>query len=188
VPSVQEDGKSPAMRLDNATRAHEATRQGTTVEWLPVEPVQLRVSRRIRPPIVGVEEALRIQPEQVLKLAYGQELDGNAIVVPLVPYRWLALLRVPVRVQSLSASGDHRGAIISVRWEAERAAAVFPVMEADLTVHHDQADRYELVLDGRYTPPLGVLGTVIDRIIGRSVAGAAAKSFLDRLGDYIEGA
>lgn len=44
-----------------------------------------------------------------------------------------------------------------------------------------------LVLDGRYVPPGGVLGTLFDRLVGRRIATASADSLLAAIDETLEG-
>ena len=157
-----------------------------TVQWRPVEFERLRVSRVVTRSNVDVERELRIQPEQVLRLAYGETVDTSGAEISLAPYPSLTWLRVPVHVESSTPVGEHCGAVISIRWTATWMPHLFPAMEADLSVRPERSGACELVLDGRYRPPLGLAGLILDRLVGRWVASTTARSFLDRLGDCIE--
>jgi hypothetical protein len=166
---------------DRSTPSHRAS-----VEWLPADLERLRVTRALERPLADVNETLRVRPEQVLQLAYGQDGQPNGAVISLSLHPSIPWLRVPVRVQCFTPAGDHHGAVISIRWSAERGTRIFPTMDADLAVLQSGPGASELVLEGRYRPPLGLVGLIVDRIIGRWVASATAKTFLDRLADCIE--
>lgn len=168
-----------------STPAKEPERRAT-VEWRPVELERLRVSRFIARSLADVERVLRVSPERALQLAYGKAVDTTGAVISLSPYPSLPWLQVPVRVESSTPVGEHHGAVISVRWTATRMTHLFPIMEADLSVDPDGSDGCKLVLDGRYRPPLGLLGLILDRLVGRWIASTTARSFLDRLGDCLE--
>ncbi|HEV8066023.1 MAG TPA: hypothetical protein VGP46_14375 [Acidimicrobiales bacterium] len=137
-------------------------------------------------PPEDIDKPLRIEAESLLKRAFGQPVDLAAIVVRLAPYAQLPRLQVPVRIGSFTPDGGHRDAAVSLRWSAERAKALFPVLKADLAAHHLQSGELELVLDCCYEPPFGLLGAVVDRLAGRALAAAAARTFLDHLVDYFE--
>jgi hypothetical protein len=68
--------------------------------------------------------------------------------------------------------------VIPLRWRAARAAALFPSMEAELLIYSLSRDETQIELDGRYTPPLGVLGGALDSLIGHRVADASVHRFV----------
>lgn len=74
--------------------------------------------------------------------------------------------------------GRTRTTFIQLRWAAARAAALFPSMEAELIVYPLSKDETQLELHGRYTPPLGAVGSALDSLIGHRVADAAVHRFV----------
>jgi len=68
---------------------------------------------------------------------------------------------------------------VALAWEALRAPALFPVMNAQLSVWPLTASETQLEIEGAYRPPLGVAGSVIDAAVGHRVAEAAIHRFLD---------
>jgi hypothetical protein len=184
APLPHDEGRSFTVTPES-TPAGEPQRRAT-VEWRPVERERLRVSRCVARSFADVERILRVSPERALQLAYGKAVDPNGAVISLSPYPSLPRLRVPVRVESSTPVGEHHGAVISIRWTATRMTHLFPVMEADLSIHPNGSEECKLILDGQYRPPLGLLGLILDRLVGRWVASTTARSFLDRLGNCIE--
>jgi hypothetical protein len=160
-------------------------RHRATVEWRPVELERLCVTRIVGRSYAAVEERLRVRPEQVLRAAYGEEFTPGDAVISIAPHPRLSWLRMRVRVESFTRVGEHHG-VISIRWTPTRMVHLLPTMEADLSIHAGANEETELVLDGKYRPPLGLLGLVIDRVIGRWVASFTAATFVDRLADSIE--
>jgi hypothetical protein len=167
----------------DAASSHEAR---AVVEWRPVELEHLRVSRTVRSPLVKIEDTLHVSPDFVLRLAYGNEVGPDDAVVGLTLHPLLPWLRVPVHVESFTPRADHHDAVISIRWRAARFARAFPTMEGDFFLHPGGHDESELALEASYRPPLGFLGLVLDRLVGRWIAGLTARTFLDRIGDYLE--
>jgi hypothetical protein len=74
--------------------------------------------------------------------------------------------------------GRTRTTFIKLRWRATRAAALFPSMEADLMVYPLSRDETQLELHGRYTPPLGAVGSALDSLVGHRVADASVHRFV----------
>lgn len=60
-----------------------------------------------------------------------------------------------------------------------------PVMSGLITVR-PSAPATELRMEGTYEPPLGALGRLFDRIIGRYVAQRTVDRFLDELAVFVE--
>jgi hypothetical protein len=173
---------TPAPRIEGP----QARGQRATIVWLPAERARLRATRAVRRPFEVIEKRLRVEPERVVQLAYGDFAYENKGVIPLALHPSLSWLRVPVRVESFTPVDPHRGTVISIRWTPMRAARLLPTLEADLEVRPGEHGTSELELEGRYRPPLGLAGLVLDRLVGRFVAGSTAKTFLDRVADCIE--
>jgi len=157
--------------------------QHAHVEWHRPEYESVHVVRTVRRSVADVETILRVGPERLIELAYGKKAGTHGVVVPLGRFDWLS---VPVRVESLTPSPDHHGAAISIRWQARQGSKYFPVMEADLGASSGENGATELVLEGRYRPPLGFAGLMFDQILGHRVASATAAHFVDRIANEIE--
>jgi hypothetical protein len=72
---------------------------------------------------------------------------------------------------------------MALRWEAIRpGGGLFPALDADLTLAPAGADATSLGLAGAYRPPMGALGTALDRVILHRVAAATVQGFLGRVG------
>jgi hypothetical protein len=112
--------------------------------------------------------------------------SGAAFVAPILVSRLDALREQPDDAHALGAlgisvrvairAGEHvgdppDGARIELR--AVTGSAAFPVFDGTLRVEPIDAFTSRLVLAGRYSVPLGTLGTVADRTI---LAGAAKRS------------
>lgn len=74
--------------------------------------------------------------------------------------------------------GRTRTTFIQLRWAAARSPALFPSMEAELIVYPLSKDETQLELQGRYTPPLGTVGSALDSLIGHRVADASVHRFV----------
>jgi hypothetical protein len=87
---------------------------------------------------------------------------------------------VKVRFQSLVTREDHAG--LAVRWEATGpGGGLFPALDADITVTPAGKRTVMLRLAGSYRPPLGALGTALDKAVMHRVAAATIRAFLNRL-------
>lgn len=77
---------------------------------------------------------------------------------------------------------------IPISWRATGASALFPVLDGDLELAPLGTELTQLSLNGRYQPPLGMLGKTIDKALLSRVAEATIKDFVDRLARAIEAA
>jgi hypothetical protein len=75
---------------------------------------------------------------------------------------------------------------IGLRWEALGATGgLFPALDADISLSAD-GERTRVGLTGTYRPPLGALGTGLDRLVLRNVAAATIAAFLSRVTSALE--
>jgi hypothetical protein len=73
--------------------------------------------------------------------------------------------------------------IIPFSWRATgTSAGLFPTMEGDLEVASLGEALTQLAISARYSPPLGIVGRMLDRAVLHRIAEATVKDFLDQLG------
>ncbi len=115
--------------------------------------------------------------------AYGEGISGLTRVGPAGPMPGLSRL-VHARFGDLVIRGD--AATLKLRWEAiGPGGGLFPALDADLTLTATGTQATVFRLDGAYRPPLGALGTGLDRAILHRVATATIQSFVYRVADAI---
>jgi hypothetical protein len=68
---------------------------------------------------------------------------------------------------------------IELAWTAARGAGLFPAMDATLSAYALSSNETQLDLQGRYRPPLGVVGDALDAALGQRVAQAAVLRFVE---------
>ena len=84
-----------------------------------------------------------------------------------------------VQVQVRELTWTERSGGLALRWEATGAGgALFPVLDADLTLTDFGARGTLVALAGVYRPPLGLVGQALDRAVLHRVAVATIKAFL----------
>lgn len=75
---------------------------------------------------------------------------------------------------------------VGLRWEATGVTGgLFPALDADIRLGDDD-DGTHVALTGSYRPPLGTLGTELDRVLLRAVATATIKTLLTRIVAVLE--
>lgn len=109
--------------------------------------------------------------------AYGEGLT----VVRVGPMGATGLSKlVEVQYRDLVKRDDT--AVLTLRWDATGAGgALFPALDADITLTPDGEDATVMRLDGAYRPPLGGLGAGLDRALLHRVAMATIADFIERI-------
>ena len=74
---------------------------------------------------------------------------------------------------------------IQLEWKAARRPGLFPSMRATLTVTPESADEVQLDLEGRYVPPLGLVGSAADSLMLHRLAEAAVGHFIGEVADRL---
>ena len=95
------------------------------------------------------------------------------------------VITVQSTVESRSPALDTMVTQIDLEWEAAQSPRMFPLMRAVLRVYALTARETQLDLEGRYQPPLGPLGKVIDAVLGRRIAEASVHQFLTDVAAYL---
>jgi hypothetical protein len=93
-----------------------------------------------------------------------------------------------VRVQVRELSWTDQSVGLAIRWEATGpGGALFPVLDADLTMAPAGGRVTILALAGVYRPPLGAMGAALDRVILHRAASTTIRGFLARVASRISG-
>lgn len=77
---------------------------------------------------------------------------------------------------------------IDLEWEAAKMPRLFPFMKANLSIYALTATETQLDLLGNYEPPLGLVGSAMDAVIGHRVAEASVHQFVADLAAYLRSA
>jgi hypothetical protein len=72
--------------------------------------------------------------------------------------------------------------VIPIRWRPATGGGLLPALDADIDVASLAPQSSQLSMSARYVPPLGRLGSAVDRALLHRVAEATVKDFLDRVG------
>jgi len=75
--------------------------------------------------------------------------------------------------------------LIHLEWESSKMPNLFPFMKAELSVYPLTSTETQLVLEGTYEPPLGLLGSVLDAALGHRIAEAAVHQFITDVAVYL---
>jgi hypothetical protein len=106
--------------------------------------------------------------------------EGEALRVRVGPGERASISKdFELRVGPASDTGD--GLLLVTSWQATGTPGLFPTMDADIRISPLGADRTHLSLDGRYTPPLGLVGEHVDDLLLHRIAESSIRSFLQRV-------
>ena len=75
--------------------------------------------------------------------------------------------------------------VINLEWEASNRPHLFPLMKAELSVYPLTSTETQLNLAGDYEPPMGVLGSAIDSVVGHRIAEASVHRFIKDIAVYL---
>ena len=121
-------------------------------------------------------------------LATAAVKDGEELRMRVGLGRGEPLLSKEVRLVLGTAREQDNVVVIPLSWEATGLSVLFPRLEADLEIAPLGATITQITLRGRYEPPLGKPGRLLDEALLHRVAEATARSFLKRLAQAIEDA
>ena len=150
------------------------------------KPHELRCYDYVNRPYVVVRDALRADLggifERATKSATGR---AHALAANLKVDLGALEVGTDVVIEVLGVEERDEGpagrtptTFIDLRWNAARAAALFPSMQAQLIVYPLSRDETQIELHGRYVPPLGGVGSALDSLIGHRIADASVHRFV----------
>jgi hypothetical protein len=115
--------------------------------------------------------------------AYGKWGADLARVGPLGTAPGVSRL---VKVQFRDMVIHEDSAVWTLRWEAiGTTGALFPVLDADITLTPAGDHETVLVVRGAYRPPLGNVGATLNRPVMHRIAEATIRAFTRQIGDAI---
>ena len=74
---------------------------------------------------------------------------------------------------------------IFLEWQAAKMPGLFPFMKAELQIYPLTATETQLSLSGNYEPPLGVVGSLIDSVVGHRIGEASVHQFITDVAVYL---
>lgn len=75
--------------------------------------------------------------------------------------------------------------LLRIEWQAAKRPQLFPFMRADLAIYPLTPSETQLDFLGHYEPPLGVLGSAVDSILGHRVAEVSVHRFVSDVAAYL---
>jgi hypothetical protein len=136
-------------------------------------------------PYPRVRDVLRADALSIFHRAtkVAEERSGEGVAALSVNLAGIEMTRdiiVTVRgIREDPAAGDERPVVTSLdlEWKAADSPGFFPTMKAELRISPESSSRTEVMLVGTYKPPMGILGSAIDAVVGR-LAEASVHGFV----------
>ena len=97
----------------------------------------------------------------------------------------ISVKHVEERAQGATSSPETR---MQLQWEAAKSPRLFPFMRAEFSIYPLTATETQLDFAGTYEPPLGVLGSAMNAIIGHRIAEASVHRFVTDVAEYLRAA
>lgn len=81
--------------------------------------------------------------------------------------------------------GSPPSTTIHLEWEAANRPHLFPFMKADLAIYPLTATETQLDFSGLYEPPLGVLGSAMNSMVGHRIAESCVHRFISEIAEHL---
>lgn len=154
------------------------------------QPRKLRCYQYVERPYEAVRNLLRERPLEVLQRATTSAASrADALAAKLRVGVAGVEIGVDVKIH-VTAIRDDEGVgglspvtHVMLTWEAAKAAALFPLMSAQLSAWPLSASETQIEIEGEYRPPLGAVGEAIDAAVGHRIAEASVHRFLE---DFVQ--
>jgi hypothetical protein len=153
---------------------------------------EIRSYDYVNHPYAAVRDALVKDPAGVLRAATNAAASraqavAAALHVNLGPLNIAADIAVTV---GTITEQTHEAPIspvtrIPIEWSAAQRAALFPIMDAELSVYPLTATETQLDFLGRYEPPLGIVGGALDAMVGHRIAEASVHRLVADVAAYL---
>lgn len=144
---------------------------------------RIRAYDYVNHPYESVRDAVRADAAGILQRATMMaEKRGGEIVAALEVN--IAGLRVSkevvVRVGAIREEGSVHSRVthVELEWQAREQPGLFPAMKADLRIYPLSPTETQIDLEGDYEPPLGLLGSAVDAVVGHRLAEASVHRFV----------
>lgn len=179
-----------AMTLAELAETDEAIEAGTypvpaDAHRLAALEVVVSDSIHVELAVSSVAARLRAGASWLVPHLQAASAEGEALRIRVGPGgpAWLGKT-VAVHVGAPRSTGD--GLSLPLSWEATGPKGLFPRFDGELHLASLDPDRAELHLSGRYRPPLGVAGQMLDEALLAHVARATIRALLRRVARVLE--
>ena len=153
---------------------------------------EIRCFDYVNHPYARVRDALREDAEALFREAtkaastraesVASELRVNLGALEVSADIKISVLEVAEQASEASSPPSTR---LRLEWEAARSPRLFPFMSAVLSVYPLTATETQLDFTGEYEPPLGALGSAVNKLVGHRLAEASVHRFLKDVAEHL---
>jgi len=153
---------------------------------------EVRVYDYVNHPYEQVRDALKEGALEIFRSATSSASSRAGEVASALKVRFGSIeIATKIRIKAaemeeLPGTTTHPESMkLDIEWEAAEAKRFFPLMRATLAVYPHTPTETQLELYGSYDPPMGPLGDVVNKMIGRRVAEACVHRFIEEIAVYL---
>ena len=111
--------------------------------------------------------------------------EDEHLRIAVAPGRWPARLAKQVDLRLTPPRQVSDSTVVSFSWRATGGTSLFPDFDADLCIAPVGITVTQLQLQGRYHPPIGLLGRQADRLVLHRVAESTVRTLLTSIATAI---
>jgi hypothetical protein len=152
---------------------------------------QVHAYEYVNRPYEGVGEVLRLDPMGIFQRAtVSASVRAEALATTLranvgpVEFGANAVVEVTSVEEGPHAPLGPRTRL-GLTWHASKRPELFPTMTATLDVYALGPGETQVDFHGEYVPPLGVVGTAIDALVGHRIAQATVHRFVQEVAERL---
>lgn len=90
-----------------------------------------------------------------------------------------------VRIETAIGPGGRQATNFTLRWQAAERPALFPTMNAVLSIYPLTPTETQLDLSGVYAPPLGPVGQALDALVLHHIAKESVAGFIQSVAKFL---
>ena len=152
----------------------------------------IRAYDYVNHPYEPVRDALRADPGAIFRRATKVAEDRSEAVAASLSVNLAGLevrkgiaITVGDMEETQPGGPSTRVFTVAVEWQAETSPGLFPQMHGELRVYPLSPTETQVELVGKYDPPMGVLGSVLDAAAGHRLAEASVHRFVKDVVEHL---
>lgn len=153
---------------------------------------QIRSYDYVNHPFEQVRDALCKDPQRVFQAATkAAAARANSLAselrIDLAGIQLGADISITVKGTAHAPASGTGGpsTVIQLEWEAANRPHLFPFMKAQLSLYPLTATETQLDFSGVYEPPLGVLGSAVNALVGHRIAESSVHRFVADVAQHL---
>lgn len=147
---------------------------------------EIRAFDYVNQPYERVRDALNQDAQNIFQRAtkLAEERSGElvaALSVELAGIRLSKDIKIvvsPSREEKRGGTDFSRITHVPLEWQAAESPGLFPAMKGELSVFPLSFSETQVELRGQYEPPMGILGSALDAVVGHRIAEASVHRFI----------